>query len=65
MEIELKIGRNIFYIDEKDMIMDNNACFQLITKLTGRGYNRYSPTVSKALITKLKKRGYYLYLYSI
>lgn len=32
IQIELKIGRSTIFIDEKDIIMDNGACVQVLTK---------------------------------
>lgn len=30
--VKLKVGRNILEIDENDLILDNSACYQIITK---------------------------------
>ena len=53
---ELKIGRRVFNITEKDIVMFNGACWQLITQTIHSGWNNYYPTVSKALCEKLLKK---------
>ena len=55
MEIELKVGRNILKINENDVIMDNGACYQIITKQIGYGWNASIPKMSKKLFTDLLK----------
>jgi len=56
--IKLKVGRGIFNIDENDIIMDNGACYQLITKEIGHGWNKYPPRVSKKMFKDLKTVGF-------
>lgn len=53
---ELKIGRRVFDITEKDIVMFNGACWQLITQTIHSGWNNYYPTVSKTLCEKLLKK---------
>lgn len=53
--VKLKVGRNIFDIDEKDLILDNGACYQIVTKRIGFGFNEYIPVMSKKLFGDLKK----------
>lgn len=53
---ELKIGRRVFDITEKDIVMFNGACWQLITQTIHSGWNNYYPTVSKTLCDKLLKK---------
>ena len=53
---ELKIGRRVFDITEKDIVMFNGACWQLITQTIHSGWNNYYPTVSKTLCGKLLKK---------
>lgn len=55
--VKLKVGRNIFDIDEGDLILDNGACYILVTKKVMKGYSEGSPTVSKKLFSDLKKCG--------
>ena len=33
--VKLKVGRNIIELDEKDLILDNGSCYQIITKKVG------------------------------
>ena len=51
----LKVGRNILDIDENDLILDNGACYQIITKVVGSGFDKTSPIMSKKLFADLKK----------
>ncbi len=53
--VKLKVGRNIFDIDENDLILDNGACYQIITKKIGFGFNKSTPIMSKKLFKDLKK----------
>lgn len=53
--VKLKVGKNIFDIDENDLILDNGACYILVTQEIIKNYSSYSPTVSKKLFTDLKK----------
>lgn len=53
--VKLKVGRNVFDIDENDLILDNGACYILITQNVIKNYSSYSPTVSKKLFNDLKK----------
>lgn len=55
--VKLKVGRNIFDIDENDLILDNGACYILVTKKVMKDYSECSPTVSKKLFNDLKKCG--------
>lgn len=54
---KLKVGRDILEIDEKDIILDNSACYQIITKEVGKIDCRHSPVMSKKLFSDLEKRG--------
>ena len=53
--MELKVGRKIIDIDENDLILDNGACYQIITKEIGVGFYKSSPVMSKKLFNELKK----------
>lgn len=55
--MDLKVGRNILDINEKDIILDNGACYQIITKEVGKLCETYSPIISKSLFSKLNKCG--------
>ena len=52
--VKLKVGRNILELDEKDLILDNGACYQIVTKKVG-GFDWYYPIMSKKLFHDLKK----------
>jgi hypothetical protein len=51
---KLKVGRNIIELDEKDLVLDNGACYQIVTKRVG-GLDWYYPVMSKKLFHDLKK----------
>lgn len=53
--IKLKVGRDIIEIDDKDLILDNGACYQIVTEKIRKGFNSYSPKMSKKLFNDLKK----------
>ncbi len=54
--MELKIGRNIYNVDERDLLLDNGSCFQLVTLSYGIGLDSQSPArLSKKLVKDLKK----------
>ena len=55
--MDLKVGRDILDINERDMILDNGACYQIITKEVGKLCETYSPIISKSLFSKLNKCG--------
>ena len=52
--IKLKVGRNIINLDGKDLILDNGACYQVVTKKVG-GLDWYYPVMSEKLFHDLKK----------
>lgn len=53
--VKLKVGRNILDIDENDLILDNGAIYQIVTKKVGFGFNESIPVMSKKLFSDLKK----------
>lgn len=53
--VKLKVGRNVLDIDYNDLILDNGACYQIITKRVGFGFNESIPVMSKKLFNDLKK----------
>lgn len=55
--VKIKVGRNILDINENDLILDNGACYQIITKRIGFGFNESIPVMSKKLFSDLKKCG--------
>ena len=55
--MEIKCGRRTFEVTEKDRILDNGACYQLITRYYFDGWHRCIPAVAKATFKKLLKEG--------
>ena len=53
--IKLKVGRDMIDIDENDLILDNGACYQIVTKMTCSGWYQYPRIMSKKLFKDLKK----------
>lgn len=54
--VELKVGRNILYISENDLILDNGKCYQIVTQPIKRGFDTTIPKMSKKMFADLKKR---------
>lgn len=54
---ELKIGRDIFNITERDVMLFNGACWQLISQKTHKGWQDYFPQASKTMCEKFVKKG--------
>ena len=52
VKIELKIGHHVFEISEKDLMLDNGSCAQVITQKLFKGWNEYSPKMSKKLLDR-------------
>lgn len=55
--MEIKCGRRTFDCTSKDLILDNGACYQIITKEYKQGWSCQTPVVSKTLFKKLLKEG--------
>lgn len=53
--IKLKVGRDTLTLDENDLILDNGACYQIVTREVTNGWYSYPPRMSKTLFNKLKK----------
>ena len=53
--IKLKVGRDIVEIDKNDLILDNGARYQIITKEVGRTNCKHFPVMSKKLFSDLRK----------
>lgn len=54
---ELKIGRNVFDITDRDVVMFNGACWQLMSQKIHKGWHDYSPKASKTMCEKFVKKG--------
>lgn len=55
--MEIKCGRRIFNVTSKDLILDNGACYQLITQKYFKDWHNCTPVVSKTLFKKLLVMG--------
>lgn len=55
--VKLKIGRKVFDIDKDDLILDNGACYQIVTKRVGFVFNESIPVMSKKMFNELRKCG--------
>ena len=53
---ELKIGRRIFNINDKDVAMHNGACWQLTTQTYFDGRHYVTPVMSKTMCEKFVKK---------
>lgn len=57
MPMEIKSYRDTLTLTEKDLIMDNGACFQLVTQHKFSGWHQHPYLLSKATCNKLIKEG--------
>lgn len=55
--MEVKCGRKIFNCTNKDLILDNGACYVLITQKYFKDWRYVVPTVAKTTFKKLLKDG--------
>jgi hypothetical protein len=53
----VKCGRVEFELNHQDMIMYNGACYQLVTRKVGSGWNAIHPILAKSKAEKLIKSG--------
>lgn len=53
----LKCGRREFTVGEKDLILDNGSCYQLITQKYYKDWGYACPIVSKTTFNKLLEAG--------
>jgi hypothetical protein len=53
----VKCGRIEFELTEKDLVMYNGACYQIITRKVGFGWNESTPIIAKSRAMKLIKEG--------
>lgn len=53
--MKIKCGRKEFEVNEKDVLLFNGVCWQLLTKEVRSGYGFATPTVSTKLCNKLLK----------
>lgn len=52
---QIKCGRKVFELKDGDTVMDNGACYQLITRKIGNRIDSHSPLVSKKEFNKFIK----------
>lgn len=57
MKLKMKHRRGELILTEKDVILDNDACFQLITQKYWNGYFQYCYELSSTTCKKLIKDG--------
>ncbi len=55
--MEIKCGVRTFNVTNKDLILDNGACYQLITQKYFQDWYYHTPKVAKTLFKKLLKEG--------
>jgi hypothetical protein len=55
--MKIKCGRNEFDLTEKDIIMYNGACYQLITRTIHKGWHSHYPVLANGKAEKLIKDG--------
>lgn len=60
---ELKIGRKTYTITEKDRVLFNGNCYQLVTQNYRSGWSIVTPVLSKAKAEKFIKQGFLVYAY--
>ena len=53
---ELKIGRRVWNITEKDIVLFNGACWQLITQTYFTDWSHCYPIMSKAMCEKFVRK---------
>jgi hypothetical protein len=53
----VKCGREEFDLTKDDEIMYNGACYQVITRTSGFGWNKSTPVLAKGKAEKLIKDG--------
>lgn len=62
IKVELKVGRDVIYVDKDDIILDNGACVQILTKRKFSGWHDYPMRMSKKLFKELLKYHYITFL---
>ena len=53
----VKCGRTEFDLNRSDDIMYNGACYQIVTRKNGIGFDSYPPKIAKAKAEKMIKDG--------
>ena len=55
--MKIKSGRDEYEVSSQDLILDNGACYQLITKRKYSGWNSYPLIIAKTTFKKMLKDG--------
>lgn len=58
VKIELKIGRHTFQITERDLVLDNGSCAQVVSQEIFKDWGTYAPVMSKKMFKDMKKLGF-------
>lgn len=53
----VKCSRRKFDVTSDDLILDNGACYQIITQLYDSGFSKLTPILAKSTFKKLLKEG--------
>lgn len=56
--MKIKINRREFDIDNRDKILDNGACYILITQQYYKDFGYIQPTFPKYIFKRLEKEGF-------
>ena len=51
----IKCGRETYNLQDGDTVMDNGSCYQLISRTIRKGWDSYSPRVSKKAFNEFIK----------
>lgn len=58
VKVELKIGHRTFQISERDLVLDNGSCAQVVSQEIFKGWGTYAPVMSKKMFNDMKKLGF-------
>lgn len=53
-KVQIKVGRDLIWVDETDVILDNGSCIQIITQAKFNGWYTSPIKMSKTLFKQLK-----------
>jgi hypothetical protein len=62
--LTIKCQRTEFELTPEDKIMYNGACYQIITRTVGYGWNTSIPIIAKSKAEKLIKEGKIIFSYN-
>lgn len=55
--MQIKVRRDLIDTNDIDYVLFNGVSYILVTKTLHKGLDRYTPTLSKKLVSNLKKNG--------